>query len=178
VIGSLLGDYVKGKDLSSQPSGVAQGIRLHRRIDAFTDAHPLVLAGKRRLVGTQGRCAGILVDLFYDHFLARSWREYSAVPLAQFAGEVYALFSRRAEELPERLRRMTRAMAAQHWLESYAELRGIESAVLRAAHRVTWDHQLPTAIDDLGRDYPLFQAEFAAFYPELIAEVARFFEAS
>ena len=68
-LGNLLADLVKGRDRAAMPSLFLEGVRQHQRIDAFTDTHPVVRRSRARIGGDYGHARGILVDVFYDHFL-------------------------------------------------------------------------------------------------------------
>ena len=167
LLGSLLGDFVKGPLGDRYPGPLGAAIALHRRIDSFTDAHPLVAASRARVGPAHRRYAGIMVDLYYDHFLARRWASYHDEPLAQFSARVYALLERRSEALPERLRAIAPRMAAHDWFGSYAEVDNIGRALEGIGRRLRRGNGLVGADADLRRDYAGFEADFAAFYPEV-----------
>lgn len=105
LLGSLYGDFVKGRLQGQWPDEIERAIQLHRRIDAFTDSHPLVHAAKRRFPLERRRFAGVLLDVFFDHCLARDWNDYADEPLPQFVERVYGTL-RTASPLPERLARI------------------------------------------------------------------------
>ena len=105
-LGALMGDFVKGAIDPTLPGGIRRGIVLHRRIDSFTDAHPVHRASRNRIAGARRRYAGIIIDLCYDHFLARSWAHHAALPLDEFTIEVYAVLARHRTLLPPRLERI------------------------------------------------------------------------
>jgi len=105
LIGSLMGDFIRGHLDESLPLAIRQGIWLHRKIDAFTDAHPVFRASKGRLRPPLRRYAGILVDVFYDHFLARDWALYSSVSLRDFSWSVYRTLHSHHERLPTPMNR-------------------------------------------------------------------------
>ena len=174
-LGNLLADVVKGKARAALPPGVRRGIACHQAIDAFTDAHPVVYLSKRRLSEEYGRFAGILVDVFYDHFLARDWPLYASMPLGQFTAEVYASFQAYAAALPEEARELIARLSDGDLLGSYRTLAGIEAALRRLSRRLEARLGRPFALErgigelevhyeDLGRD-------FAKFFPELRVHV-------
>jgi len=104
MLGSLLGDFVKGpldrgEIISRYGAEVTRAIALHRKIDSYTDAHPVVSMSRSRVSSNRRRFAGVMVDIFYDHFLARNWEEFHDVPLARFTDEFYAILMRRHAEL-------------------------------------------------------------------------------
>ncbi|WP_285259374.1 ACP phosphodiesterase [Halopseudomonas bauzanensis] len=169
-LGGLLGDFVKGPVSSmALPDPVRQGIWLHRRIDAFTDRHPLVLRSKARVSGERRRYAGIMVDMFYDHLLARHWTRFADQPLAIFTARMYQAVLAQQTLMPERARVVLVRMAEQDWLGSYAELQNLHQALDNMARRLRPDNRLPGAVSELERDYSDFEADFLAFMPEVIA---------
>ena len=164
-LGSLLGDFVKGPLDNRYSEEVTRAIVLHRKIDTFTDAHPVVLQSKSRISAERRRYAGIMVDMFYDHFLAKYWNEFHAEPLDAFSARIYAVLGRRHAMLPERLQLMAPKMAQWHWLESYAEVRSIHAALDRMGERLTRENRLLDSADELVEHYDGFEADFRAFLP-------------
>ncbi|WP_185266266.1 acyl carrier protein phosphodiesterase [Halopseudomonas xiamenensis] len=168
-LGGLLGDFVKGPVAAMDlPDPVRQGIWLHRRIDAFTDRHPLVLRSKARVTDERRRYAGIMVDMFYDHLLARHWTRFADQPLALFTQRMYQAVLSQQVLMPERARTVLVRMAEQDWLGSYAELANLHMALDNMARRLRPGNRLPGAVIELERDYPGFEADFLAFMPEVI----------
>jgi len=171
-LGSLLGDFVKGAIGERYAPPVAAAIRLHRRLDSYTDAHAAVQRSKARVSRTRRRYAGIMIDMFYDHFLARSWQEFHDEPLGAFAARVYALLERRHAELPEDMRFVARRMMAQDWLASYARAETIHGALDRISTRLRRANRLAGAGEELLADYEGFESDFRAFLPEAKAFAA------
>lgn len=171
-LGSLLGDFVKGAIGERYAPPVAAAIRLHRRIDSFTDAHAAVQRSKSRISRARRRYAGIMIDMFYDHFLARSWEEFHDEPLAAFSARVYALLERRRAELPETMQFVAQRMAARDWLGAYASAATIHGALDRISGRLRRANRLAGAGEELLADYAGFESDFRAFLPEARAFAA------
>lgn len=172
LLGSLMGDFVKGPLRGEHGPGVERGLFLHRRIDAYTDAHPVVARSRARIAPPRRRYAGIMVDMFYDHCLARDWSRYASLPLEQFADRVYRVLYSHESRLPERLRRIAPAMSRQDWLSSYRELRSVGFALERMGERLKRGNALLGAGTDLDAHYAALGADFDEFFPQLI-EFAR-----
>ncbi len=168
-LGSLLGDFVKGPLDRRYGEPVMRAIALHRRIDSFTDAHPAVLVSKSRVTPARRRYAGIMVDVFYDHFLAKHWNEFHEQPLREFAAHVYEMLERRYDELPARLQQMAPSMIRWDWLGSYAELASIYAALNRMGNRLKRENRLFNSADELLENYPGLEADFRAFLPDAAA---------
>jgi acyl carrier protein phosphodiesterase len=170
LVGSLLGDFVKGPvERSGYNEEITEAIRLHRAIDTFTDAHPLFAASKARVSPARRRYAGILIDLFYDHFLARHWRDYHDEALEDFATDIYGVLLERSAGLPESAGRMVTFMARQNWLVSYRDVDEIGAALERMGRRLTRGNALMGSAEELEADYAGFEADFRAFMPEVTA---------
>jgi acyl carrier protein phosphodiesterase len=176
-LGNLLADRIKGKARRGLPAGVLRGMACHQAIDAFTDFHPLVHHSKRRIRDEYDRYAGILVDVFYDHVLAREWSRYADVPLEQFTAEVYDSLRAGAATLPEELRAALERMAAEDWLGSYRHVAGIEATLRRLSARIAARLRRPVALEDavaeLTAHYDGLAEDFAGFFPELRAHITR-----
>lgn len=172
VLGAVLGDFVKGRLADRFTPGVRQAIRIHRAIDCYTDAHPVVHASRRLVSGARRRYAPVLIDLFYDHLLARNWAGYSDVPLAEFTRSAYAVLRAQAHAFPEPFPRVVPRMAAEDWLSAYGEVHGIERALAGLSRRARRHEALVGGAEELTRNYAELEDHFRAFFAELRAEVA------
>jgi acyl carrier protein phosphodiesterase len=169
LLGALMGDFVKGPLDDQRPSDLRRALLLHRRIDAYTDGHPLVRASRTRVSPAYRRFAGVLTDMVFDHFLARHWADYSSEPIAEFTARVYAVLRAHRATLPERLQRILPYMAGEDWLGSYAELEAVEAALERMGTRLKRGNRLLGAGAELRGQYAAFEQDFRAFFPELAA---------
>ena len=167
-LGSLLGDFVKGPLDGRYGAGITGAIALHRKIDSFTDAHPMVLRSKSRISAGRRRYAGIMMDMFYDHFLAKYWREFHNEPLEEFSARIYSILSRRHAILPERLQRVAPMMAQWNWLASYAEIDSIHTALDRMGQRLKRENRLLNSADELVEHYVELESDFRAFMPQVL----------
>ncbi len=168
LLGSLYGDFVKGPLRGQWPADIEAAIRLHRRIDVFTDSHPLVIQAKARFPQARRRYAGIILDLFFDHCLARHWSGFATVPLDQFCGRVYQVLQAEAC-LPERLALQVPRMAAQDWLGSYRDFAVLELVLVGMQRRLSRAGVLDGAMQELEQLYQPLLEDFHQFYPQLQA---------
>ncbi len=171
IVGNFMADAVKGRDLSRFPEPLEQGIRLHRAIDHFTDTHPLQRAGRERSRAYAGRYAGVVMDLFYDHLLAREWSKWHPEPLPDFAQRMYELLLEHEHLMPERTKEMLPYMVKYDWLASYAHVDGLARALSGLAQRVPEGHVMRGAEQILLDHFDEFQSEFELFMPELRSAV-------
>ncbi len=167
-LGGMLGDFVHGQlDHSPLPAGVVDGIRLHRAIDTYTDAHPEVLAAKAELPPPYRRYAGILLDMWFDHCLARDFPRWSAQPLGDFSDELRALLWRQDALLPPALRQF-RAYMERHGLPAgYADRAVLDHALAGIGQRLSRANPLATAMPVMVEHEAALQRRFDAFFPDL-----------
>lgn len=168
IVGQFCGDFVRGGKLDRFPEQVRTGIRLHREIDSFTDQHPVNLEARRLFQSPYRRFAGVLTDVVYDHYLARSWVSYSDRPLRDHVDEVYEALLEHFELLPLNLQRFARMLIDQDVLASYQSFDAVEQALSRISRRSVRFHLL----EDAGAVVEALDSElsgyFSQFYPDLI----------
>ncbi|MFN0041472.1 MAG: ACP phosphodiesterase [Burkholderiales bacterium] len=173
LLGSLLGDFVKGSLDNRYSPAITRAIAQHRKIDVFTDAHPVVMRAKSRVTPERRRYAGIMTDVFFDHFLARHWRQFHDESLDEFTSRFYALLLSNLSWLPERLQHMAPHMARHDWLGSYAHLDAVRVALDRMGTRLRRENRLAGATDELETHYAEFESDFREFLPEVKAFLER-----
>lgn len=173
-VGNFMADGIKGRDLSRFPEGLQKGIRLHRAIDSFTDSHPIQQQGRERAHAFAGRYASVVMDLFYDHILARNWSAFHPEPLPAFAQRMYTLLERNLNVMPERTRRMLPYMIEGDWLTSYATLEGIGWALDGLSRRVPEGDPMRGAEVVLKEHMAEYTAEFKLFLPAIVEHTASY----
>ena len=171
ILGNLLGDFAKGAAKEQYSTAIQHGIELHRKVDNYTDTHPIVREAKRSISSERKRYAGILIDVFYDHFLAKHWMKYSSIPLQYFTQKVYTLLLQQQNVLPDTLRQILPTMIQQDWLTSYQQISGVEAAIARIARRLKRGEPLVNGVEELKVHYQEFELGFEIFFPELISSV-------
>lgn len=177
-LGNLLGDVVKGRvERYAQPGTTERmrtGIRLHRAIDSFSDSHPVVRRSKQRIAVRYGRLSGVIVDVYYDHVLAREWSTHGEGDLPAFADGVYRTLQGNLERLPAEVHPLVRAMTRGDWLAGYADIDNVARALRGMARRAQVAAGIGTAAEELARDYDAVASDFAEFFPELRAHCDAF----
>lgn len=167
-IGNFAGDGVRGKNYTRFPIAMQAGIQLHREIDTFTDAHPIVRRSTKRLHKTYGHYSGVIVDILYDHFLAKNWKSYSNVPLEDYVDNFYNSLKRNINILPERFKKLTPIMIEGNWLLSYATIDGIQLVLDGMNRRTKGRSKMNEATKELKIYYSEFEEDFTQFFKELI----------
>jgi acyl carrier protein phosphodiesterase len=168
ILGGLMGDFVKGPLAGRYDAELTRALALHRRIDSYTDAHDVVRCSRRRVSPARRRFAGILVDMFYDHFLARLWEEYCDVPLEHFTAHVYAVLREHRALLPERLQQVATRMADGDWLASYQRVEAVAATLDLMGTRLTRGNAMLRSGDELLAQYQAFEADFRLFFPDVV----------
>jgi len=170
-LGNLLPDLVGAGELGAFSGDFARGIDCHRQIDRFTDAHPVVMESKKRLRPAFGKLAGVAVDVFYDHVLARDWRRFASVPLGHFACEVYDGIMKTIDRVPGHARVRLERMCSDDWIETYSRVSGVQYALHRIGSRLRTPLDLGEAVHALHDQGDLLADDFCVFFPRLCAHV-------
>jgi acyl carrier protein phosphodiesterase len=166
-IGNFMADGIRGHDYLDFPPEVQKGIILHRAIDTFTDAHPIFRKSKHRLHEKYGHYSGVIIDIFYDHFLAKNWSVYSTKKLEVVANDFYESLKSNHEILTERTKGMMPYMIARNWLVSYASIEGLSMILFQMDHRTKNRVDMNLSINELKEFYTEFEDEFTSFFEEL-----------
>lgn len=168
-LGNFLGDFVNKSLENNYNPAIRDGIYMHRRLDSFTDSHPVFLDSKKRISSVNRFFAAVLIDIFYDHFLTKNWSEYSEVPLEEYADNFYSLLKRYSYCLTDKLTRRMPYMIGENWLLSYREIAGIKTPLDRIAMRFSKSrHQLINPIDELINNYEGLEKDFKSFFSSAI----------
>lgn len=169
MLGNFLGDFVSKSLESKFEYSIRQGIFMHKKLDTFTDSHPYFLRSRKRISSTNRRLSGVLIDIFYDHFLAKNWYDYSSTPLEEYADSFYRILEKFSYCLPDKLVRRMPFIIEENWLLSYRGISGIERTVDRIAKRFSnTRHPLVNPIDELINNYESLEIDFKYFYPHAI----------
>ena len=168
IIGNFIADGIKGKKYRDYPKQIQKGILLHRAIDSYTDQHPIVKLSTKRLHKKYGHYSGVIVDILYDHFLAKNWHDYHEQPLADYVDNFYVLLQNSFEILPNRIRRMMPYMISDNWLLSYETVPGISKILSQMNVRTKGRSKMNFAVMELEEFYTDFENEFTTFFAELI----------
>lgn len=178
MMGNYVGDFIKGR-LSGEKTATwnpdyVLGLKLHRFIDSFTDTHPEVSEAKDVAAVTQGKLAGIVMDIYFDYFLAKNFEHYHKEPLFIYAHRMYSVIERNEHLIPETMVPMVRSMIRQDWLNTYATLEGIDVTFNRLSRRAAFLAPISTAVSDLRANEEFYYTKFLAFFPELRRQAGQF----
>lgn len=168
IVGNFMGDYVKGRSYELFPEQIKKGILIHRDIDSFTDMHQITRNSKLRLASRYHKYAGIVTDIFYDHFLASLWDDYSDLPLSEFVKRSYDILKRNYKVLPDAIKRWFPTFLENNWMMAYARVDGIELVLERMAANTSLPDHSAFAVEVLRDQYALFMDDFVRFFPQII----------
>lgn len=168
LIGNFIADHIKGKHPASFPADVIKGINLHRDIDYYTDQHPVFNRSCNLLYSTYHKYAGVVVDMVYDHFLARHWNQYHKQSLEEFTGYCYSVLLRNYNILPQRTKSLLPNIIMDNWLTAYAHLEGLEKSFTGISRRAKYNPGLENAVVDIKKHYGQLEKDFSDFFPDLV----------
>jgi len=169
ISGNIAADFLKGADRNLISKGVQSGISMHRFVDQFTDTHVLVKMSKDRVKKHFRLLSGVLIDIFYDHFLARDFELIANMPLEAFCEYIYETLEKNISELPPRLQRFVPVMIQENTLYSYRKLSGIQTALARINLRITKKFSVRLAMAILDDMYDFLKNDFRQYFPCVIS---------
>jgi acyl carrier protein phosphodiesterase len=170
LLGNFIADHLRGNDFKDYPSGIIEGIHLHRRIDSFTDAHAEFKKSKRVFYDGFEKYSGILVDIYFDYFLAKDFEKYSSAPLKLFSENVYEIYLAHQHILPKTSSGFLDYVVKNNIYNSYASLKGIETVLNHLSHRISHRVQLDHSIELFRENENTLQANFDVFFKDAVAE--------
>ena len=175
LIGNFIADAVKGNNTARFRDGIQKGILLHREIDKFTDQHAVFIRSKNRIQEQYGKFSGVVIDIYYDHFLAVEWDSYSDKELSEFALYVYNLMFENYAILPARSKRILPYMAIHNWLVGYSRFKDLQWVFNGMSRRSKqYNSGMEGAVESLKNDYESFQKDFKEFFPDLVSHADEF----
>lgn len=166
-VGSILGDFTRGVELSALPEEVHRGVRHHFSVDTFTDRHPQVLASKQLFSPQRRRFAGVALDILYDHFLLKHWYRFTRQDCDRFIGRTYRELSENRHLMPPRMAQVTSRMVDYDWFGAYQDLDNIGHALDRVASRIRFPNRFEGMIEEIHDHGPALEERFLEFFPDL-----------
>jgi acyl carrier protein phosphodiesterase len=169
MLGSFIADHVKGKAVFDYPEGIRKGILHHRAVDRFTDNHPQYIQTRTRLKEACGRYAGVIADIFYDHFLSSGWKKYSDLPLHEVTNRIFNILEKNRSKLPPGTSRMLPFLKDSGWLEAYGSYEGLSAALKGLERRSRHWTATRAALEELAMHYSSYRSDFDIFFPQAIS---------
>lgn len=169
-IGNFMADGIRGSHYLHFDKEIQKGILLHRTIDSFTDSHPVYRKSKHRLHEKYGHYSGVIMDIVYDHFLAKNWKKYHTQDLEDYAQEFYSLLQNNYDLLTDKTKNALPYMIARNWFVSYSSLAGLEMILFQMDYRTQHRAHMQEALVEIKQYYEDFEQEFTLFFDELRTE--------
>jgi len=169
-----MGDFVKGNQFHLYEDKIQQGIKIHREIDFFTDNHAIIKQGKKRLVKDYRHYAGVIMDIYCDHFLAKNWDQYAEETLEDFSSRSYQILNQHLGILPPNCQYLLSYMEAGNWLYNYQFMKGVQFALSGMASRTSFESGMEKAVQNLNDHYEEFGQEFRSFFADIIEHINNF----
>ena len=169
--GNLMADFLKHVELSEQPESVLRGIENHRATDKFTDSHALVLGLKEHFNPDFRRFVPIMLDVTFDHMLAKHWMDFHDEPLGQFTQQAYERLEDASQHMPDIMLQRIRGMAKRDWLGAYIELETVEKTLEEISNRIRFENTLDMSFSEVIDQYDRIEESFLSFFPELVDHI-------
>ena len=167
MVGNFIGDYVKGRTFFYYPDEVQKGIMLHRHIDTFTDKHPITKLSRMRVQDEYHKYSGIIIDIFYDYFLASEWNKFHPVDLESYIEYVFSVLKKHYYEFPQGIKNWFPNFLRNNWLKSYSSIEGIERILHRMSSRTSLPEHTEYAIKILRNNEEAMRDEFNEFFQSI-----------
>jgi acyl carrier protein phosphodiesterase len=169
MIGNFIADSIQGNKFEGLTENIIKGITLHRKIDVFTDQHLVYLKSKHRFSNDYDKYSGVLMDIFYDHFLAKNFEKYSSLSLENYSQDAYKILGDNTIYFPEHAKRFYQYVTERNIFYHYSTIEGIETVLTHLSHRIKHRYHLNLSIPLLKDNYIELENEFFLFFDELIS---------
>lgn len=169
-VGNFIADHIKTAEAEKLPERIKQGVLLHRRIDYFTDTHPLFIKSKRHLYDGFERYSGVLIDIYYDHLLAKNFRKFSEVDLHPFTKNIYTVLQNNRQHLPESSMGFLNYVLDNNTFFEYSKIEGIELVLKHLSYRINHGILLNESLPLFLQNEKAIEEDFFEFMEHLIRE--------
>lgn len=167
LIGNFIADSIKRPEGLQLSDTVLEGVKLHKLIDEFTDNHAVVRQSTHRVMYHHHKYSPVVIDIWYDHFLAKHWRNYTTESLRDFADRMYSILMRRVDDMPAKMKLNLPKMAGDDWLMKYKSLTGMNEMFLRLEKRVSRPEMIEGALSIFVKHEKELESDFKQFFPDL-----------
>lgn len=168
ILGNFIADFIQNREVASFEPSIQKGIRLHRLIDTYTDNHPMIRQGTKRLHPFHHKYAPVIIDVYYDYLLGHNWLLYSHESTQDFANQIYRILESNFDALPVVLQKRLPFMIEHNWLLGYTTQAGLAFVFERMQKRMNFPVNLDTAVGILLEHFDSFDAEFKVFFQDIM----------
>ena len=167
LVGNMIADFVKNRDVARLPESIQKGIKLHRAIDTFTDAHPLIHEAKAPFRPLVRLYSGAFVDVAFDYFLANDTAENSQCEWQEHSQRIYAVLRRYEEFLPEVFKKVLDKMQQDDWLYNYRNEWGIEYSFRNVVNKAQFLDKTTNVFPAFLANKDFLREKYEIFFPEI-----------
>jgi acyl carrier protein phosphodiesterase len=169
LLGNFLGDFVKGAQILTLDEDLQQGVRLHRKIDSFTDRHTSVVALKKQFPSSLRRMSGVILDVYFDHLLCHHWSLYCGEAMDEVLAEFYQQLTSRSVPVENRFATVRSSLLNSKWLQNYRQRSGFVGACYQIEKRLGNRIQFAAQADQyMAINHDVVEQQFMTFYPQLM----------
>jgi acyl carrier protein phosphodiesterase len=173
-VGNFIADHIKLADAGHLPPEIKQGVLLHRRIDYFTDTHPLFIKSKRNFYDGFERYSGVLVDIYYDYLLAKNFDKFSDVKLDAFTKNIYSVLQNNTHHLPDSSKGFLNYVLQNNTFYEYSKIEGIEMVLKHLSYRINHGIFLNESVPLFLQYEKSIEEDFLIFFEDLIKDAKAF----
>jgi acyl carrier protein phosphodiesterase len=177
-IGNFMGDWIKGNEFKKYPDDIQKGVLIHRSIDYYTDNHPIVKQSKNRFNEKYHKYSGILIDVYYDHFLAREWENFSSVPYPEYLLKLKEDLMKDMVHFSDEIQEFIPRFMNYGWMASYATIDGIQKVLTGMVKHTSLPDKTDDALEIFEMYYNDFRQEFYDYFPQLVDYIEENFQVS
>lgn len=167
-IGNLIADKVRGKKVYDLPQEIKRGVYLHRYIDEFTDQHSRFKECVKELFPIYRHYSRVIVDMYFDHFLAKNWNHYHKIPLNEFSKNFYGKLKDSSIIFPDSIQKFIITLIRYNWFGQYESISGLKIILGQMEKRTKFPSKLSDSTNNLKIKYSYFENHFFIFFDDLI----------
>ncbi|MDR9400853.1 MAG: acyl carrier protein phosphodiesterase [Psychroflexus sp.] len=172
MLGNFMADMVSKNDRKLLNDNINKGIALHYKIDDFTDQHAITRHSRMLFFNEFRHYSRVIIDVLYDHFLAKNWQYYHPQPLSDFVEDFYVFIDQQKDQLPTRVQRIVPIMIEFNWLYNYSTIDGIISILAQMSRRIKGDVQMDKCLPLFLNHYQTLEKDFTAFFVDIQLDVS------
>ena len=167
IIGNFIADSVKGSNYNNYPTNWQKGIHLHRFIDSYTDSHQIFKSHAKLFFNTHRHYSRVLIDMFYDHLLAKNWDKYNELSLEKFSFNFYNILQENRERLPFKVKSSLKYLIRENWFLSYSTIEGLEKILIQMEARTAFESKLSSSIKKFVSLLDIIEPQFFLFFQDI-----------
>jgi len=171
MLGNLITDMITKKDEEAYLESIKKGIDLHRKIDSYTDSHPVVKESLQLIYPTQGKYAPVVLDILWDYFLSKNWKHFQGEDIFDFSHNIYILIEKNYDRLQPKIVKRFEGMIRADWLQSCISRKRLRGTFTHLHKRTKFKSNFDKVDEILDAHEDALNDAFMKFFPEMIEYV-------